>query len=96
MDTVTVDVPADALALLANSALGDRPPAEQVARVLAIHLFQSGTISVGKAAELAGQHRAEFEQLLRRVGAPVVRYDEADYERDLAGFEAAKNSAASR
>ncbi len=50
MKTVPIDVPADLLAALRQSALGTRPEADQVALALAIHLFQTGAVSVGRAA----------------------------------------------
>lgn len=78
----TVDIPGDILALLAQSRLAGHPQAEQVKISLAIHLFQEGIISVGKAAELAGEPRAVFELLLGEIGIPPVRYDVADYERE--------------
>ncbi len=47
---------------------------------LAIHLFLEGLVSIGKAAELAGEARVEFEWLLAKMGLPIVRYELADYE----------------
>jgi predicted HTH domain antitoxin len=82
MKTVPIDVPADLLDVLRDSGLGMRPTAEQVALALAIHLFQTGAVSAGRAAELAGEPRATFELLLGELGIPPVRYDESDYERD--------------
>ena len=38
-------------------------------------------ISIGKAAELAGDPSASFELLLGERDIPPVRYDEVDYER---------------
>jgi predicted HTH domain antitoxin len=49
---------------------------------LAIHLYLEGLISIGKAAELAGEPRIDFEWLLSQMGLPVARYDVADYEQD--------------
>lgn len=90
MKTATVEVSEDLLALLRRSRLGERPQGEQVALTLAIHLFQEGVISVGKAAELAGEPRVSFELLLGDLGIPAVRYDESEYERDLRGLAAAE------
>lgn len=89
MRTVKVDIPENLLALLKQSRLGSRPRADQVKVALAIHLFQEGIISVGKAAELAGEARAGFELLLGEMGVPPVRYDEADYEREWQAIQRA-------
>ena len=90
MKTVKVDVPEDLLALLRQSRLGTRPQAEQVKLALAIHLFQEGVISIGKAAALSGEPRANFELLLGEMGIPPVRYDEADYEREWDAIRGAR------
>jgi hypothetical protein len=67
MPTVGVDIPEEVLTLLRDSRLGDRPIGEQVRVALAIHLFQEGVISGGKAAAIAGESRATFELLLGEV-----------------------------
>lgn len=74
MKTKRVDVPEEVLSLLKESKLGQRPLADQVKAALAIHLFQEGIISVGKAAEIAGEPRATFELMLGEMGIPAVRY----------------------
>ena len=96
MTTRTIDVPEDILVLLRQSRLGGRPEAEQVRMALAVHLFQQGVISVGRAAELAGEPRATFELLLGEMGIPPVRYDLEDYERDKEAIERALRRAAER
>lgn len=78
----TVEVPVELFDLLQRSRLGSRSGADQVKTALAVHLFIEGLISVGKAAELAGEPRVDFEWLLVEMGLPTVRYDPADYEQD--------------
>jgi predicted HTH domain antitoxin len=90
MKTVKIDVPEDLLALLKQSRLGGRPQAEQVRLALAIHLFQEAVISIGKAAELAGEPRASFELLLGEMGIPPVRHDETTYEREWEAIRRAR------
>lgn len=95
MKTQTIDVPEELLGLLQRSRLGSRGSADQVRAALATHLFLEGLISIGKAAELAGVPRVEFEWLLAEMGLPTVRYDLADYEQDLGGLaEAERRSGA--
>lgn len=90
MKTTTIDIPEEVLALLQRSRLGSRASADQVRAALAIHLYLEGLISIGKAAELAGVPRVDFEWLLVEIGLPTVRYDLADYEQDLSGLAEAE------
>ena len=73
-----------------RSRLGDRAPADQVRIALAIQLFQEGVISVGKAAEIAGEQRATFELMLGEMGIPAVRYGLEEYRQDGEAFERAR------
>jgi len=55
---------------------------EELKRELAIHLFEEGRLSFGKARSLAAMTVWEFQQLLGSRGI-VVHYDIEDYEEDL-------------
>lgn len=55
---------------------------QELKRELAVHLFQQGKLSFGKAREMAGMIVWEFQQLLGSRGIPV-HYDIEDYEQDL-------------
>jgi len=55
---------------------------EELRRELAIHLFQQGKLSFGKAREMTGMTVWAFQQLLGSREIPV-HYDVADYEEDL-------------
>ena len=90
MKTTRVPLPDDLLELLARSRVGTRPRADQVRATLAVSLFQQGLVSVGKAAELAGEPRASFEALLSEMGISVVQYDEAEYDADLRAIRNAR------
>jgi predicted HTH domain antitoxin len=90
MTTRKVEVPEELLALLRGSRLGTRTEAVQVKLALAIHLVQEGIVSVGRAAELAGEPRAVFELLLGELGIPAVRYDEGDYDQEWSAIERAR------
>ena len=81
MTTTVIEVPDELLALLAESRLGRRAREAQVRAALAVHIFQEGLVSVGRAAELAGEPRASFERLLSELGIPPARLEEADYHR---------------
>ena len=56
---------------------------EELRRELAIHLFQQGKLSFGKAQEMAGMTVWIFQQLLGSRGIPV-HYGMEDYEEDRA------------
>ena len=86
MSTRRIDVPEELLDLLKGSRLRRKSAADQVKTALAIHLFLEGFISIGKAAELAGEPRVDFEWQLVEMGVPTVRYELADYEQDLQGL----------
>ena len=90
MRTRTIDVPEELLDLLERPRLGNRAGADQVRTALAIHLFLEGPVSIGKAAELAGEARVEFEWLLAEMGLPTARYDLADHEEDSRGLAEAE------
>jgi len=55
---------------------------EALKQELAIHLFQQGKLSFGKAKEMAGMTFWTFQQLLGARGIPV-HYGVEDYEEDL-------------
>lgn len=55
---------------------------EELKKELAIHLFEEGKLSFGKARSLAAMTVWEFQQLLGSRGI-VVHYDIEDYEEDL-------------
>src|SRR4030042_5438209 len=56
---------------------------EELKRELAIHLYEQGKLSFGKAKEMAGMSFWAFQQLLG-ARAILVHYGLEDYEEDLA------------
>lgn len=50
---------------------------------LAIKLFQDGTISLGRAAKLAGLDQESFIDLLSSLGIPVADYEPEELDREL-------------
>ena len=55
---------------------------QELKQELAVHLFQLGKLSFGKAREMAGKTAWAFQQLLGARGIPV-HYDVQEYEQDL-------------
>ena len=60
-----------------------RMTVDDLCRELALHLFEQGKLSFGKARETAGMSAWAFQQLLGSRDI-AVHYDLADYEEDLA------------
>jgi predicted HTH domain antitoxin len=73
--TVSLEIPREVLHIT-------RMTPEELQRELALHLFQRGKLSFGKARELAGMSVWAFQQLLGSRGN-AVHYDVEDYEEDL-------------
>jgi predicted HTH domain antitoxin len=63
-----------------------RMTVDDLRRELALHLFEQGKLSFGKAREMAGMSVWAFQQLLGSRGI-TVHYDLAEYEEDLATLE---------
>ncbi len=74
--TISIEIPREV-------AYVTRMTPEELARELAIYLFQQGKLSFGKAREMAGMTVWDFQLLLgtRKIS---VHYDIQDYEEDVA------------
>jgi predicted HTH domain antitoxin len=59
---------------------------EELKQELAIHLFQQGKLSFGKAKEMAGMTFWSFQQILGARAIPV-HYGVEDYEEDLGALK---------
>ncbi len=70
-----VGIPQELIDQLGQSALASFDEAERVRVALAIHLFTSEQVSLGRAAELVGYPLADFQDFLRSLGIDVVIYD---------------------
>lgn len=82
MANVMVGIPQELIDQLGQPALASLDEAECVRVALAIHLFTSEQVSLARAAELAGYPLVDFQDLLRRLGSPLVIYDRDEYDRD--------------
>ncbi len=80
MSDVTIRVPQDIVQAL---RLPPDAIATELQRELAVALYQRGILSSGKAADLAGMSRWEWEELLgtRKVAR---HYSDEDLDRDIA------------
>jgi predicted HTH domain antitoxin len=84
MTTVSIEIPGEVIH-------ATRMTPEDLKRELAIHLFQEGKLSFGKARELAGLTAWAFQQLLGSRDIPV-HYDIQDYLEDQAAIDALTRS----
>ena len=51
--------------------------------LLAVKLFETGKLSIGQAAKLAGYSKRTFMELLSKMGVPVINYPVEDLEREI-------------
>jgi predicted HTH domain antitoxin len=68
----------------ATIALPDSISEAEARLLLAIKLFETGRLSCGKAAEVAGYSKRTFMELLGQHGVPVFNYPADELARDLA------------
>lgn len=54
-----------------------------VHRMMALHLFESGQMTLAQSARIAGLSIAEFIELLGLMGIPAVDYPPEDLEKEL-------------
>ncbi len=63
--------------------LPDSVSQDEARLLLALKLFETGRLSCGQAAELAGQSKRAFMELLGRHGIPVFNSAANEVARDL-------------
>jgi predicted HTH domain antitoxin len=74
--TITIEIPREIIHAARMKPL-------ELKQELAIHLFQQGRLSFGKARQLADMSAWVFQQLLGGRGIPM-HYDMDDYAEDIA------------
>ncbi|MBD3628197.1 MULTISPECIES: UPF0175 family protein [Cyclobacterium] len=55
-------------------------------RFLAAKMFESGKLSLGQAAELAGLSKVAFSEILADYGVSLINYPPSDISKDAAKF----------
>jgi predicted HTH domain antitoxin len=88
MADVSVDLPQELLDQLATSGLAPLDEPRRVRVAVAIHLFLTRAVSIGRAAELAGYGLVEFYHLLRTLDLPTVFYGPEEHAQDMETIEA--------
>ena len=72
----------DIAAVIQAGKRGDLTVEERLKISLAIGLFAERTISLAKAARLAGMTRYEFALLLKQNSLPAYEYSKTNYQED--------------
>jgi predicted HTH domain antitoxin len=64
----------------------ERLAGEDVHVAVAVRLYESDAVSLGRAARIAGFSTSEFIDQLGALQIPVIRYSAEELERELAAF----------
>ncbi len=56
---------------------------EEARLMMFVKLFETGKLSLGQAAKLAGYSKRTFIELLGKMGVPVIDYPAEDLEREI-------------
>ncbi|MGB3767651.1 MAG: UPF0175 family protein [Phormidesmis sp.] len=54
---------------------------------IALHLFQSGHLTIGYAAQMAQMDQLSFKTFLKSRQVPLYVYDVEDFEADIKGLQ---------
>lgn len=84
MATVTVEVPDSVFSALRRSP---QEFARELPIAAAIHWYQQGLVSQGKAAEIAGLTRADFLDALFRAGVPACQVTIEELREELDSWQ---------
>ena len=80
---VNMNLPEDILFEINSMHIEGKTLEDKLKRNIAIGLFVSNDISLGKAAQLTGKSLSEFINILKHLNIPAVEYSEEMYEDDL-------------
>ena len=58
-------------------------PVEEARLLLMIKLFETGKLTLGQAAKLAGYSKRTFIELLSKLGVPVIDYPAEELEQEI-------------
>ncbi len=84
---IETQVPEDIYQLLQASGVFRNDLAEKSRRLLALRFYQERTLSLGKAARLAGMSRWEFVDFLSENGIPVLDYSDEELATEFAAVD---------
>jgi predicted HTH domain antitoxin len=78
LNQITITVPQDIVGLLSGDEVE-----QEVKHYLAVKFYLKEVLTIGKAAELAGMDRIEFEHFLAHNQIPISLLDYDDIRADL-------------
>ena len=58
-------------------------PVEEARLLLMVKLFETGKLSLGQAAKMAGYSKGTFIELLGKLGVPVIDYPPEELAQEL-------------
>ena len=79
VQTISIDFPADILIALNES---ENELKQRIKSSLAVRLYKLNKLTIGKAAQLAGLSRLEFETVLSENEIPISNLSVEDIEND--------------
>ena len=80
-------VSAKELARVATHLEGDDDVYRRTLALVAVDLFDRGTVSMGRAARFAGMNLADFIDLCGQLHVPVLREPPEGFDGELAAFD---------
>lgn len=80
-------IPEDVYTVLRGVGINRDTLGETTRQLLAMHLFQTHTLSLGNAARLAGLDKWRFIDLLGRHEIPVIDMDEEEFAKEMTSVE---------
>jgi len=78
--TLTIDIPSDVF-IAANETVQEM--SYSIKLMLAVRLYENKKITIGKATQLAGMHKIEFENFLATNKIPISNLEWIDIEQDI-------------
>ncbi|MGI8968771.1 MAG: UPF0175 family protein [Chloroflexota bacterium] len=81
-------VSATELARVAARLEGDESVYQQTMALVAVDLFNRGSLSMGRAARFAGMQLGDFIDLCGQLRVPILRQPPEGFEAELAAFDA--------
>jgi len=80
---ITVEIPEDVYLTLSSNGYSKGRLSVEAKRLLAAHLFQSGNLSLGKAAEMTELGLEPFIDFLNELKISVIDYDEEELDAEF-------------
>ena len=78
--TISIEIPSDLLVTLNETK---QELQERIKVALAVHLYVQEKLTIGKAAQIAGYSRLDFETMLSEQNIPISNLDLSDVLGDV-------------